>query len=149
MKNISIYLVIVISILTGCSPLKSIKSEYNLIRTSAGAISANEVGNGKILIFNGSGMNHIFDDTARLNVWINGTALGQLNAYEYAVLLLLPGKYNFRLQHKDMVNFESTHEVEITNETIIINVKPTITSNKVEIISNMPEQLRFYNNVLK
>lgn len=149
MKNSTIYLVLVVSILTGCSPLKSVKSEYNLIRTSAGAISANEVGNGKILIFNGSGMNHKIDDTARLNVWINGNALGQLNANEYAVLLLLPGKYNFRLQHKDVANFESTHEVEITSETTFINIKPTITSNKVEIISNMPEQLRFYNNVLK
>ena len=149
MKNITIYLILVISTLTGCSPLKSIKSEYNLIRTSAGGISANEVGNGKILIFNGSGMKNKIDDTSRLNIWINGNALGQLNANEYAVILLLPGTYNFRLQHKDVANFESTHEVEITKETIFINVKPTVTSNKVEIVTNMPEELRWYNNILK
>ena len=149
MKNITTYLILVIFTLTGCSPLKSIKSEYNLIRTSAAAMSANKVGNGKILIFNGSGINHKIDDTSRLNIWINGNALGQLNANEYAVLLLLPGKYNFRLQHKDVANFESTHEVEITKETIFINVKPTVTSNKVEIVKNMPEELRWYNNVLK
>jgi hypothetical protein len=149
MKNITIYLILVIYTLTSCSPLKSIKSEYNLIKTSTAGISANEVGNGKILIFNGSGMKHKIDDTSRLNIWINGNALGQLNANEYAVLLLLPGKYNFRLQHKDVANFESTHEVEITKETIFINVKPTATSNKVEIVSNMPEELRWYNNILK
>ena len=149
MKNITTYLILVIFTLTGCSPLKSIKSEYNLIRTSAAAMSANKVGNGKILIFNGSGINHKIDDTSRLNIWINSNALGQINANEYAVLLLLPGKYNFRLQHKDVANFESTHEVEITKETIFINVKPTVTSNKVEIVKNMPEELRWYNNVLK
>ncbi|WP_339836925.1 hypothetical protein [uncultured Flavobacterium sp.] len=149
MKNIAIYLILVTSILTSCSPLKSIKSEYKLIRTSSSGISANEVGNGKVLIFNGSGMNHKIDDTSRLNIWINGNALGQLNANEYAVLYLLPGTYNFILQHKDVGNFESTHIVEITKETIFIKVKPTITSNKIEIVTNMPEELRWYNNILQ
>lgn len=149
MKKITICLILVIFTLTGCSPLKSIKSEYNLIRTSAGGISAKSFGNGKIIIFNGSGMMNKIDDTSRLNIWINGNALGQLNANEYAILLLLPGTYNFRLQHKDVANFESTHEVEITKETMFINVKPTLTSNKVEIVANMPEELRWYNNVLK
>jgi hypothetical protein len=148
MKKI-IYLILLISTLTGCSPLKYIKSEYNLIRTSGNDISLSEFGNGKILIFNGSGMMHKIDDTSRLNIWINGNALGQLKANEYAVLLLLPGTYNFRLQHKDFANFESTHEVEITKETSFIKVKPTVISNKVEIVANMPQELRWYYNVLK
>lgn len=117
MRYISIYLILIITALTGCSPLKSIKSEYKLIRTSTGILSANEVGKEKILIFNGSGMNHKIDDSSRLNIWINDNAFGQINAKEYAVLLLLPRKYNFRLKHKYVANFESTHEVEITNET--------------------------------
>ena len=149
MRNIAIYLILVISILTGCTTLKFIKSEYNLIRTSSRGVSANEVGNGKVLIFNGSGMNHKIDDTSRLNIWINGNALGQLNANEYAVLYLLPGVYNFKLQHKDVGNFESTHIVEITKETIFIKVKPTISSNKIEIVTNMPEELRWYKNILQ
>lgn len=149
MKNITIYLILAMSTLTGCSPLKPIKSEYNLIRTSSSGISAKEVGNGKILIFNGSGMMNKMDDSSRLNIWINGNALGQIKANEYAVLLLLPGTYNFRIQHKDVANFESTHKVEITKETIFINIKPTATSNKVEIVTNMPEELRWYNNILK
>ena len=149
MKNLTIYIIFITSIFPSCSPLKSVKSEYKLIRTASSGISANEVGNGKVLIFNGSGMNHKIDDTSRLNVWINGSVLGQLNSNEYAVIYLLPGTYNFKLQHKDIGNFESTHLIEIVKETTFINVKPTVTSNKVEIIANFPEELRWYNNILQ
>ena len=149
MRNILIYLILVISTLTSCSPLKSINSEYKLVRTSSRGISANEVGNGKVLIFNGSGMMQKIDDTSRLNIWINGSALGQLNANEYAVLFLLPGTYNFKLQHKDVGNFESTHIVEITKETIFVKVKPTLISNKIEIVTNMPEELRWFSNIVQ
>lgn len=147
MKQKNNLLILILILFSSCSSLKPINSEYNLIRTFSN-INLNEYGNGKILIYNGSTFFHKSDDTSNLNVWINGKALGQIRANEYALLYLLPGKYEFRIQHKDVANFENSQTVLIDNKTSVISIKPTITSNKIEITNQLPLGINNYRNVL-
>lgn len=141
-------IILILSVLSACSPLKPINSEYNLIRTGTSP-EVYKYGNGKILIYNGAGVLNKIDDTATLNIWVNGKALGQIRANEYVVLYLLPNTYEIRVQHKDTVNFESEHTIIINNETSVINIKPTISSNKVEITNEIPFNFKIYKNVLQ
>jgi len=148
MKQRITILILMLLIFSACSSLKPINSEYNLIRTSTSP-EVYKYGNGKILIYNGAGALNKIDDSASLNIWINVKALGQLRSNEYVVLYLMPDTYQFKIQHKDVVNFESIHTIKIDNETSVINVNPTITSNKIDITNYISPNFQWYRNVLK
>jgi hypothetical protein len=128
--------------------LKPIKSEYALLPTLSAPILLSELDTGKILIYNGANALNKIDDTSNLNIWINNRALGQLKANEYLMIYLMPGKYEFRMQHKDIAKFENTQTIEIDFNTKIICVKPTITSNKVIVENEIPTNFNEYKNVL-
>ena len=127
--------------------LKPLKSEYILQRSISDPVLIGEFDSGKILIYNGAGVNHKIDNSSTLNVWINNKALGQIKANEYVIIYLLPGKYEFRLIHNDIKKFESKHIVKVENSTKIISVKPTVISNKVEIKNEIPDNFYMYKNV--
>ena len=128
MKNIKLIALIVI-ICNSCA-LKPIASEYDFVKVNTEDVTLNNLGNGKVLIYNGSDILHKIDNTARLNVLINGRALGQVRPREYVVMNFSSGSYSFKLQHIDLVNMRSEHTVEIDADTKVIRIEPTITSNK-------------------
>jgi hypothetical protein len=135
------------TLLSACSTLKPVGREYDLMRTFSNSVNLHEYGNGKILIYNGARMAHKVDDTARLNLWIHGKPVGQLNSGHYVVLFLMPDTYEFKLQHKDGVKMTSVHTVVVGSDTKVINIKPTITSNKVEITNEIPDNFQYFWNV--
>ncbi len=124
--------------LTSCA-LKPIASEYTFIKTNIKNFNLNDLGNGNILIYNGANFLHKIDNTARLNIWIDQKPLGQVRQDEYVIISLKKGKYLFKVLHIDVVNMRSEHEVEIDDKTKIIKIKPTLTSNKLELTNMFPE----------
>lgn len=147
--KIKILLLIITSTLYISCSLKPIQSEFSLQRTFSDPAIIGEFDNGKILIYNGAGFNHKFDNTSSVNIWINNKPLGQLMSNEFAVIYLLPGKYEFKVVHKDVKNFSSTHVIEIDNDTQVICIQPTITSNKVEITNNIPNNFHLFRNIIR
>lgn len=148
--SMGIYFVIVLSILflmTSCA-LKAIPSSYNFVNDSE-KVEINKLGNGKILIYNGATILHTIDNTARLNIWIDDKGLGQIRPGEYVVIDLTKGAYQFKILHLDMVNIRSNHNMEIDNTTTIIEVKPTITSNKVTIKNILPSNFEKFRYAVK
>jgi len=127
------------ALLTSCA-LKPIPSEYKLINN--GIEDLEKLGDGTIMIYNGSNVLHKADNTERLNIWINDKALGQLRGSEYVVIHLDEGVYKFDVLHLDMVNMRSTHEVTVDAQTKVIEIRPNLTSNKLEVTNEMPE--KFY-----
>lgn len=119
--------------------LKSIPSEYTFIKSGFEKVELDKLGNGKILIYNGAGISHKIDNTARLNIWIDDIPLGQLRASEYVVIDLKKGTYKFKAQHLDVVNMRSLDEVEIDEKTKVIKIKPNVTSNKLIITNELPK----------
>ncbi|MRX39069.1 hypothetical protein GJU43_07270 [Flavobacterium sp. LC2016-23] len=119
--------------------LKAIPSDYTFIKGGFEKVELDKLGNGKILIYNGAGISHKIDNTARLNIWINDKPLGQLRASEYVVIDLKKGTYKFKVQHLDVVNMRSIDEVEIDEKTRVIKIKPNLTSNKLTITNELPK----------
>ena len=124
--------------------LKPVTSEYNFIKTDLEQVDLEKLGNGTVLIYNGANIFHKIDNTARLNVWINNKALGQIRPREYVIINLNTGEYQFKALHIDVVNMRSTHKVVLNENTKIIKIKPTLTSNKLEITNLLPKKFEKY-----
>nr|WP_288980327.1 hypothetical protein [uncultured Allomuricauda sp.] len=118
--------------------LKPISSEHALLRMEKEDISSESLGKGKVLIYNDANILHTGDNTARLNIVLDDKNLGQLKAKDFVIIQLENGNHVFNIRHLDVVNMRSTHKVVITDTVQIIRVKPTITSNKLEITNEFP-----------
>ncbi len=127
--------------------LKPINSEFNFIKIDMEEIDIDKLGNGKILIYNGANIFHKIDNTARLNVWIEEKALGQLGPSKYILINLEKGSYEFRVAHLDMVKMKSSHSVKIDETTKIIKIKPTVTSNKLEVTNELPKNIDKFESI--
>ena len=64
------------------------------------SIDLDQLGNGTILIYNGADILYKMVNTARLNIWINKKALGQIRAREYVIINLKKGEYEFKALHR-------------------------------------------------
>lgn len=137
-KLASIFLVI--SALSSCA-LRSIESSYDYQKNKIENKELYNLGKGKILIYNGAGGAHKIDNTARLNLWIDGKPMGQFKANEFAIIELDNGLYEFELVHIDMFKFRSKHTYEIRDDTKVIRIEPTITSNNLTITNEFPKNI--------
>lgn len=127
--------------LSSCA-LRSIPSDYTTVKLET--VDTNSLGNGKVLIYNGAGILHSIDNTARLNIWIGDKSLGQIRPKEYLIIDLAKAKYEFTALHIDMVNMRSKHQVEIDENTKVINIEPTITSNRLTVTNTLPNNFEKY-----
>ncbi len=118
--------------------MKPIPSEYNVVPQNQVQVNASSLGNGKVLLYNGANFLHTMDNTARLNIWIDDKALGQLRPGEYVVVELGEQEYEFELLHLDAVKMRSRHKVVVDENTKVIMVKPTVASNKLEVTNVLP-----------
>ena len=143
-----ILLFLVASLLNSCA-LKPITSKYTFVETNLDKITLDKLGNGKILIYNGADILHKIDNTARLNVWINDKALGQIRPREYVIINLKKGNYTFKALHIDVLKMKSTHDVRIDKDTRIIKIKPNITSNRLTVINELLKKFEKYKYAVK
>ncbi|MFP8892777.1 MULTISPECIES: hypothetical protein [Chryseobacterium] len=127
--------------LSSCA-LRTVPSDYASVKLDV--IDNNTLGNGKVLIYNGAGILHKMDNTARLNIGLDGKSLGQIRPKEYVIVDLEKGKHEFTVLHIDMVNMRSKHQVEIDENTKVIKIEPTITSNKLTVTNILPEKFDQY-----
>ena len=133
-KTKFIFIFSAIVLLNSCA-LKPIKSEYNFSDSGLINYDLTKLGKGKVLIYNGANILHKLDNTARLNIWI--------------IIDLMYDKYQFKLLHIDLVNMRSNHEVEINEDTKVIMVKPTVTSNNLKVTNQLPSSFEKYKHVKK
>lgn len=140
MKTQPILIVVLLSLFLVSCGLKPVASEYTFIKTDIEDVKLDDLGNGNVLIYNGADILHKMDNTARLNIWIDNKAVGQLKPSEYAIINLESGPYQVRLLHIDVFNMKSEHEVVIDKDTKIIKVKPNLTSNKLWVTNEFPKR---------
>lgn len=138
----------VLLFITSCA-LKPIPSEYIFIKTDVENIKLDDLGNGNVLIYNGSNVLHNLDNTGHLNIWLDDKPLGQIRQKEYLIIKLNKGKHLFKVLHVDIVKMKSQHEVEIDDNTKIIRIKPTVTSNKLELTNEFPKNFYKFKYVEK
>lgn len=145
-KYITLFL---ITLLFSSCALKPITSQYTFVETDLNNVALEKLGNGKILIYNGADILHKIDNTARLNVWINDKALGQIRPREYVIINLQKGDYTFKALHIDVLKMKSTHDVKISENTKVIKIKPNITSNRLTITNELPKKFEKYKYATK
>ena len=133
-----------IMLLFSSCALRPIPSEHNLVQMEKEKIDLESLGNGNVLIYNDANILHTGDNTSQLNIVLNNKNLGQLRAKDYVIVHLENGKHQFNLRHLDLVNMRSDHEVTATNELKVIRVKPTVTSNKLEVTNRLPDNWEKY-----
>jgi hypothetical protein len=128
-----------------CS-LRPVSSEYAFLDKNT-AHDLNNLGNGKIIIYNGDYYCPTITCgiTTKLNIWLDNKPLGQINYGEFVIINLENGNHNFEVLHLDVFKMRSEHSLEITNETRIIKIKPTIFSNSVKITNVLPNGFFYYN----
>lgn len=132
------FLTLLIAILFTSCGLRPIPSEHSLVQMDKQQTTLDVLGNGKILIYNDANILHTSDNTSRLNIIMDGKNLGQLRAKDYVIVHLKDGKHFFDLMHLDLVKMRSEHVVMVTDTVKVIRVKPTITSNKLEVTNQLP-----------
>ena len=142
-----ITLLSLVILLNSCG-LKPIPSEYAVAKNNIEKVDINSLGKGTILIYNGADFLHTMDNTARLNIWIDDKPLGQIKLKEYVILKLDSKIYEFKALHKDVFNMKSAHTVSINNDTKVIMIKPTITSNKLKVTNELPKNFIKYEYAL-
>lgn len=138
MKKITFAAILSTVLLLSSCALRPIPSEYSFVKTDLDSVNIDNLGNGQILIYNGANFLHRLDNTARLNAWIDNKALGQIRPAEFVIINLENGTYEFKLLHIDIVNMRSEHEVIIDNGIKVIKIRPTLTSNDLEVTNELP-----------
>jgi len=132
---------LVFALLNSCA-LKPITSDFKFNTVNVEDVSLEKLGNGKVLIYNGSNVLHKVDNTGRLNIWLNDLQLGQLKPGEFVVMELEKKNHKFNLLHLDVVNMRSEHQITVKDSTKVIMVKPTLTSNKLEETNILPKKFK-------
>ena len=144
MKHLSTTFALFTAILFTSCALRPIPTEHTLVQMDKEQTTLNALGNGNILIYNDANILHTGDNTSQLNIKMDGKNLGQLRAKNYVIVNLSNGKHTFDLHHLDLVNMRSEHEVMVTDTVKVIRVKPTVTSNKLEVTNRLPENWKKY-----
>lgn len=134
-----ILIILPVCVLVSCA-LGAISPEYDFIKKEKEEIRLENLGYGKILVYNGADIFHKIDNTGRLNIWIDSAALGQIRPKEYVVINLDKGEYEFQVMHLDVVNMKSTHIVTIDKNTKVIRIEPTFVANKLRVTNELPEK---------
>lgn len=143
----SLFVVFILT-LSSCA-LQPIVSQYDYQQYKDEKVDIAKLGNGKVLIYNGADGLHKVDNTARLNMWIDGKPMGQVRASEYAIMELAKGSYEFNLLHVDLFRFKSTHRVLVDEKTKVIRIEPTFSSNDLNVTNQLPSRFDKFRYVLK
>lgn len=106
-----------------------------------------ELGNGNILIYNAAkGLYKNKLNTGRISIWINEKLLGHVDPQQYIIVTLEKGKHRVKLLHVDVFNIDSEHDIEITDKTKIVQVKPTAFSNRLQVTNILPKKFDRFKN---
>ena len=125
--------------LASCA-LKPVASEYDFVKVGSRDIALDELGDGKVLIYNGANFIDKMDNTHQLNIWINDRALGQIRANEYVVVDFEVGKYQFEALRLNLFKVKTLHNVEISTATKVIEIEPHFTSTRLTLTNELPKR---------
>lgn len=87
----------------------------------------------KLVIFNQSNaLLYGVDGSGKINIHLNGKGVGQLQIGQYVILEVDKGRHIIDLLHRDIVNFSSSHELDVSESPSYIKIYSKMTSNGLE-----------------
>jgi hypothetical protein len=139
-KSAGYSLLFIFVLLSLCScGIHTIKPEFNLPDQNLHSnIDKNKT---RVIFFNDSNMViYGLDGSGKINVKLNGKALGSLKIHNYVQIYLDGGSYDLILAHWDMVTFESKYQINIGGDNVYIQVYSQPTSTAYQLVSELPEK---------
>lgn len=92
-----------------------------------------------ILFNNSSKLMYGLDSTGRINVRLNGKAVGGPNIGEYVMLQIPKGRHRLQLSHLDLIEFKSEHDIEAADDPLIVEMAATPISNSIQVHKKLPD----------
>lgn len=123
------------AVLAGCAT-PTVNREVPLLGPDLSAV-AKTPGNSKVLIYNHSSrLTHLL--TGKVQVRLNGRGVAALEIGEYLQIEVPRGKHALQLSHWDLVSFNSMHELEVDQPSVIVEVQATAVSNFMRTHPSLP-----------
>jgi hypothetical protein len=124
-------------ILSGCA-MAPIQPEVPLMGTDLSATSSHPDEVKLVFINTTSKLSHGADGTSRINVRLNGKAIGGPNIGEYVQVQVPKGKHHLEVWHLDVLKFRTEQEIDV-DQDLFIELKATPFSNRILVQSAMPD----------
>jgi len=139
-----VFLTIIITF-SSCG-IKPIISEKPYIKLPSYQVDLKNLGNGRIMIYNGDYYCPVAvcGTSTKVNIEMDNEALGQINYGEYFIVDLGTGSKNFHLEHVEVFKIKSDHKIIIDENTKILKLEPTDFSHKLTITNELPTSLQAF-----
>ncbi|MEC4028776.1 hypothetical protein [Myroides odoratimimus] len=136
-------------VFTSCVGVKPITSEYEIFYERSKGIVESELGNGRVLFYNGGYF--IPDYTPMLatmvNLKLNGKSAPITELGEFFILRLDYGEYEIETEVRDVFWKRSKYKVEITADTKVINIIGGGIGKNVKVVDKLPNPFDNYRYV--
>ena len=122
--------------LTGCM-MRPVRQEVPSLGNDLSARAASPATAKLVLVNNSGKLLHGADNTGRINVRIDGKAVGGPNIGEYVQVEVPKGKHQLEVWHLDLIKFATKQEVFV-DQDLVIELKATPFSNRILVQTTMP-----------
>ena len=124
--------ILCLAILWGCAA-PPIKQEVQLPSQVLNQVQPAE-GSSFVVIYNDSNrVKYGIDGSGKINITLDGKGVGQLAIGEYVMVETSPGIHTVHLLHRDIMNFDSTHEFPASDRLRFVKIYSKMTSNGLEV----------------
>lgn len=138
LSSLRILLVTVVAAFLQACAVAPIATEVQL-QAGEMQVPQKQAGKTYVLLYNNANkLLYGIDNTARLNVWLDGKGIGGLDIGQYVQMVLPNGEHVLKLLHRDVLDFESTHRIALNGEPLFIEMYPTPVSNSIAVHGKLP-----------
>ncbi|MDR0196567.1 MAG: hypothetical protein LBI73_15735 [Myroides sp.] len=136
-------------VLTSCMGVKPVVSDYEIFYERSKGILESELGNGRVLFFNGGYFITTYTPlkATMINLKLNGKNVPTTQLGEFFVLRLGYGEYEFETEVRDVVWKRSKYQIEITPDTKLVKLMPSGIGRNVKVVKRLPDYFRNYRYV--
>lgn len=137
MRKIIICTFLIGFLIVGCASHSVVRNEFNLKSPTRSIITDSSYS--KMIIFNSSN-SFLYgpDGSGVIGIKIDGKAFTRLTIDEYLKFYIPKGKYTLELEHIDVLSFKSSHIIDAFEDSTIVEINATTTSNDAQIVRSLP-----------
>lgn len=135
-RRAALFVAALTTLLSGCA-MAPVRPELPLLGNDLSVRSPSSDHAKLVLINNSSKLLHGADGTGRINVRLDGKAVGGPNIGEYLQVQVPKGRHSLEVWHLDVIKFRTEQEINV-DQDLVIELKATPFSNKILVQSTMP-----------
>jgi hypothetical protein len=146
MKKILCLAVVIGLSLTSCKGVQTATSDYAAYYENPSGVAEWELGNGKILFYNGGYYYPVAYSakSTRANLKINGKSVPTTEYGEFFLLNLPYGEYEFEVELYDVFIFKKSYKIKVDEDTKLFRIQPIGFGKKVVKTTSLPTSFRSY-----